>query len=197
MMRERFAQQLRFLIEIDKMKSIFRQTLLIDQSRQETDAEHSWNLAIMAMVFAEYAHTSTIDLNRVIKMVLVHDLVEIYAGDTYAYDKVGNTSKTERENQAAVRLFGILPKDQGEDYRKIWEEFDAMESDDALYANAMDCVQPLLNSYMTKGKIWRENRITSGQVYQRMEKVKKGAPEIYQWVEFVIEDSVKNGYLVR
>lgn len=196
-MRERFTQQLRFLVEIDKMKSIFRHTLLIDQSRHETDAEHSWNLAMMAMVFAEYAHTPTVDISRVIKMALVHDLVEIYAGDTYAYDDDGNASKLERETEAAARLFDLLPKDQGEAYRKLWEEFDTMESDDALYANAMDCVQPLLNSYMTKGKIWRKNQITSEKVYQRMEKVKRGAPEIYQWVEFVIEDSVKNGYLAR
>ena len=178
------------------MKSIYRQTLLIDESRKETDAEHSWHFAVMSLILAEYAG-STIDINRVIKMALVHDLVEIYAGDTYAYDEVGNASKEKREQEAADRLFSILPKDQGVLYKKLWEEFDKIESEEALYANAIDCVQPLINNYMTKGKSWKENAATSDRVYKRIEKIKKGAPKMYDWIVNLVEESVQNGYLTR
>lgn len=196
-MTERFAQQLRFLTEIDKMKGILRQTILIDESRQETDAEHSWHFAMMAMILAEYAHAPEVDIARVIRMALVHDLVEIYAGDTYAYDEVGCADQRARETAAADKLFALLPEDQGAMCRALWEEFDLLESADALYANAMDCVQPLLNNYMTKGKTWQKNKATSDRVYKRMERVKKGAPRVYVWIVEMIEESVAKGYLMR
>lgn len=196
-MTERLKRQMDFLIEIDKMKSIYRQTILIDETRRETDAEHSWHLAMMAMVLGEYAHSPEVRIDRAVCMVLVHDLVEIYAGDTYAYDDTGNADKGVREKQAADRLFGLLPEEQGLFFRRHWEEFDRMESVDAVYANALDCIQPLMNNYMTKGRMWQKNGATSTKVYQRMEKIKKGAPEVYEWVRGLIEESIKQGYLQK
>lgn len=196
-MDKRFEQQMEFIVEIDKMKSVYRQTILIDESRRETDAEHSWHFAMAAIVFAEYAHSSEVNLKRVVEMALAHDLVEIYAGDTYAYDEQANEDKNERETRAAERLFALLPEDQGARFKALWEEFDKMESPDALYANAIDCLQPLISSYMTKGKMWRKNRATSRRVYERMEKIRRGAPPLYEWVKRVIEESVDKGYLDR
>lgn len=196
-MDKRFEQQLEFIVEIDKMKSVYRQTILIDESRRETDAEHSWHFAMAAIILAEYAHSPDINLKRVVEMALAHDLVEIYAGDTYAYDEQANEDKNERETRAAGRLFALLPEDQGARFKALWEEFDQMESSEALYANAIDCLQPLISSYMTKGKMWRKNRAASRRVYERMEKIRLGAPPLYEWVKQVIEESVDKGYLRR
>lgn len=196
-MDSRFQRQLNFLVEIDKMKSIYRQTILIDESRRETDAEHSWHFALMALVLSEYAADEHVDIHKVVRMALVHDLVEIYAGDTYAYDDAGNSTKEKREKAAADKLFALLPDDQTNVYRQLWDEFEQAESAEAQYANAIDCVQPLINNYMTKGKTWNQNKATSDRVYKRMEKVKAGAPKIYEWVVDLIEDSIRKGYLQR
>lgn len=195
-MKERLEKQIQFLVEIDKMKSIYRQTILMDQSRRETDAEHSWHFAVMALVLAEYAG-GEIDVSKAVKMALVHDLVEIDAGDTYAYDEAGNSTRAERENKAADRVFALLPGDQGAACRALWEEFERAESAEARYANAMDSLQPILNNYMTGGAMWKKNGATSEQVYRRMEKIKNGAPEIYAWAAGLIEESVHKGYLKR
>ena len=133
----RLDQQLRFTAEIDKMTSILRRTMLIDGSRRENDAEHSWHIAVMALIFEEYA-TEPVNINRAVKMCVVHDLIEIYAGDTFAYDAAGNADKAEREAAAADKLFAQLPKEQGEEIRLLWEEFDAMQTPDAKYAACMD-----------------------------------------------------------
>ena len=193
--KTRFEHQLSFLIEVDKMKNVLRQTLLADGSRQETDAEHSWHFALMSMVLYEYCTEPHVDLNQVIKMALVHDLVEIYAGDTFAYDIQGNQDKALREKQAADKLFGLLPEDQGMEYRKLWEEFDAMETPEARYAASIDRLQPLINNLLTQGHPWRKGHVTSSQVYQRMEPIRHSTPDLWPFVEESIQDSVAKGYL--
>lgn len=194
-MNERFEKQLSFLIEVDKMKTILRRTLLADGSRRENDAEHSWHFALMAMIFYEYADRTRVDLSRVIKMALIHDLVEVYAGDTFAYDEEGNLDKEERERQAADRLFSLLPEDQGGEIRALWEEFDAMETADSRYAAAIDRMQPFINNYMTRGYTWSMGDVNRGKVLCRMDMVRQGAPELWPFVEAVIADSIEKGYL--
>ena len=147
MQKSRLEQQMHFLIEIDQMKNVLRQTLLADGSRRESDAEHSWHLAMYAMLLAEYA-PEPIDVNRVIQMVLVHDLIEIYAGDTFCYDLKGNQDKAEREGAAADKLYALLPADQAAEYRALWEEFDRMDTADSRFAAALDRLQPILNKYL-------------------------------------------------
>lgn len=191
----RLHKQLEFLAEVDKMKTIMRRTLLADGSRQESDAEHSWHIALMAMVLYEHANCPEVNLLRVIKMTLVHDLVEVYAGDTFAYDAEGYESKAQREQIAAEQLFGMLPEDQEQEIRELWEEFDAMETPDALYAAALDRVQPLINNYLTNGHTWKHGDVTSDMVYKRIETVKESLPALWSFVEFMIEDSIQRGIL--
>lgn len=191
----RLKQQLHFLLEVDKMKTVFRQTLLTDRSRRENDAEHSWHLALMAMMLQEYA-AEPIDLFRVLKMALVHDLIEIYAGDTFAYDVEGNLSKQQREQQAADRLFALLPPDQGAEIRALWEEFDAMQTADARYAAAIDRIQPFLNNVVTDGHTWKQGRVHREQVLQRMDPVRLATPEIWPLIELAIADAVEKGQIL-
>ena len=190
---ERFKKQLQFLKEIDAMKNILRQTMLVDYSRRENDAEHSWHFAVTAMILAEYSDND-VDMFRVLKMALVHDLVEVYAGDTFAYDVIGNEDKEAREQAAADRIFGLLPEDQGHELRSLWEEFDAMETHDALYAACIDRLQPFINNYFTQGHTWRKGKVKPEQVYKRMEPIKHGVPKLWSFIEYVIEDSIKKGY---
>lgn len=195
MQSSRLAQQLQFIVEIDKLKRVLRQTLLTDESRQENSAEHSWHLAIMAILLTEYAPSSEIDVLRVIKMLLVHDLVEIDAGDTFCYDHQGNLDKAVREAQAAKRIFGLLPEEQGTELRNLWEEFEAQETPAAKFAAALDRIQPLLHNQQTRGGTWRIHGITRKQVLWRMQPVKDGAPALWPVVEKIIEDCVVAGYL--
>lgn len=192
---QRFSQQLTFLTQVDKMKNILRQTLLADGSRRETDAEHSWHFALMAMVLYEYCALPHVDLNRVLKMALVHDLVEIYAGDTFCYDQAANQDKALREKESADRLFALLPEDQGVEYRKLWEEFDAMETSDARYAAAIDRLQPLINNLLTEGHTWKLGNVAAVQVYERMDPIRTAAPALWPFVEKSIQESVEKGYL--
>src|SRR5438874_2362757 len=150
---ERFERQIRFILEIDKLKTILRRTYLIHADRAENTAEHSWHLAIMAILLAEHAN-EPVDVARVVKMVLVHDIVEIDAGDTYFYDPLGAADKAEREHTAADRLFGILPPDQSLELRTLWEEFEAGTTADARFALALDRFMPQLHNYYTKGRSW-------------------------------------------
>lgn len=195
MNQNRLEQQFKFLVEVDKMKNVARKTLLADGSRQETDAEHSWHFALMAMVLYEYCDCKNVNIDRVIRMALVHDLIEIYAGDTFAYDVKGNESKLAREAAAADRLFAILPEDQAVTYRKLWEEFDAMETADAQYAASIDRLQPIINNFLTAGHTWQLGNVTSAQVYERMAPIETAAPELWKVVEFIINDSIEKGYL--
>ncbi len=194
---DRLEKQLQFIITADGAKNIFRRTTLADGSRRENDAEHSWHLALMAMLLEEYAGEAGVDIGRVIKMVIIHDLVEIYAGDTFAYDEVGNASKAQRENEAADKLFGSLPEEQGKELRKLWEEFDAMETKDAAFAGGLDRLQPLLNNYMTKGASWTRDQVDSSKVFKRVEILKRSAPQLWKAAEFIINDSIEKGYLKK
>lgn len=194
-METRLEKQIKFLLEVDKMKSIFRQTMLLNQSRTENDAEHSWHFALMSMILYEYVDNSKVNLFRVLKMALVHDLIEIYAGDTYAYDTVANLDVKEREEKAADKLFSLLPEDQAKEIRELWEEFDERETYDAKYASAIDALQPFLNNYYTQGKTWQINNAKSSQVYKRQERIKNEIPELWPFVDNLIKDAIEKGYL--
>jgi putative hydrolase of HD superfamily len=190
----RLDQQLSFIVEIDKLKTVIRQSLLIDMSRRENSAEHSWHLAVMATVLTEHAKEQ-VDVLRVLKMLLVHDIVEVDAGDTFAYDTAGYTDKDERERKAAERIFGLLPSEQGQELRALWEEFEARSTPDSKYANALDRLQPLLHNSRTQGGTWRIHNVTKDKVIKRMEPIKIGMPEIYPMVEKIIEDACAAGWI--
>nr|WP_230968051.1 HD domain-containing protein [Nostoc sp. WHI] len=188
------TQQIQFIIEIDRLKQVMRQTLLTDGSRQENSAEHSWHLAVMAIALAEYA-PEDVNIFQAIKMLLIHDLVEIDAGDTFCYDVQGNHSKAEREAQAALRLFGLLPDDQGSELRLLWDEFEAGKTPTAKFAAALDRIQPLLHNQQTQGGSWRIHGIRREQVMKRVAPVETGAPELWPFVLQLIDDCVTAGYL--
>jgi putative hydrolase of HD superfamily len=190
----RLSQQIQFIIEIDKLKGILRQTRLTDDSRQENSAEHSWHLALMAIILAEYAPPQ-VDLGRAITMVLLHDLDEIDAGDTFCYDVQGNQDKPVREEKAATRIFGMLPEDQGQSLREIWDEFEAVATPTARFAVALDRLQPLLLNYQNQGGTWQLHGITEGQVMQRMEPLQEGTPQLWELVEQIVADCIEAGYL--
>ena len=194
MLPEQFEKQLRFITEIDRMKHILRRTLLVDGSRRENDAEHSWHIAIMAMLLREYADPS-VNVDRVVKMCLVHDLIEIYAGDTFAYDAGANADKLERERASADKLFALLPEDQGGELRALWEEFDAEETADARYAAAMDHLQPFIHNVMTDGHTWKEGHVNREQVYARMAIVKTAVPALWPFVENAVNQGVEAGII--
>ena len=191
---ERLDSQLWFTAEIDKMTSVLRRTVLIDRSRRENDAEHSWHIAVMALLYAEYAK-EPVDIGRVVQMCVVHDLVEIYAGDTFAYDVEGNRNKEEREKAAADRLFSELPVDQGEKIRALWEEFDAVETADAKYAACMDRLQPFLHNTLTEGHTWVLGGTDRAGVEKRMAPIKDFMPEVYEWIDRNIEIALEKGWL--
>lgn len=190
----RLDQQLKFSAEIDKMTQVYRRTLLISGVRQENDAEHSWHVAVMALLFKEYCIEEP-NVERAIKMLVVHDLIEIYAGDTFAYDVKGNQDKAEREALAADKLYSQLPEEQGGELRALWEEFDAMETVDAKYAACMDRLQPLLHNTLTEGHTWRDGGAVRPQVEERSAIIKEFMPEVYNWIKKNIDRSVANGWL--
>lgn len=191
---ERLARQIDFLIEMDKLKSVARRSPLADGSRVENSAEHSWHLALMAMVLAVYA-AEPVDAARVVRMLLVHDIVEIDAGDTYAYDPAANVGKAEREQEAAGRLFGLLPDDQAADLHALWEEFEARATAEARFANSLDRLMPLLHNYLNDGRVWREHGVTAEQVRRRMAPVAEGSPDLGTIVEAILADSLSRGLL--
>lgn len=191
---ERLKQQVEFIIEIDKMKNILRRTLIMDGTRRENDAEHSWHISVMAMLLHEYVDGEA-DVSRVIKMLLLHDLVEIYAGDTFAYDEQANSDKAERELNAANKLFGHLPDDQRQEFRALWDEFELGQSLDARYAACMDRLQPLIHNYITEGHTWKEGNVNSGMIYKRMNVIASTAPKLWKVVEYIIDNSIEKGYL--
>lgn len=192
---ERLAQQWNFIREIDKLKLVLRRTLLLDGSRYENDAEHSWHLAVMAVLLREHANEPAVDIVRVIKMVLVHDIVEIDAGDTYCYDEKGNLGKVDREKVAADRLFGLLPVDQQQELKSLWEEFEARETPEAKFAAALDRVQPLMHNHGTGGVVWKAHGVRSGKVLERNRHVEEGSRVLWEFAESLIRDAVQRGYL--
>ncbi len=182
MFPERIEKQFEFLKEIDKEKNIFRQTYLADGMRKENDAEHAWHMALFVMVLSEYANED-IDVLKTMKIVLIHDLIEIYAGDTYAYDSKGNESKRGRELAAADRLFNILPKDQAEEFRALWDEFEENITPEARFANTMDKIQPLMLNNASEGRSWKEHGVHASQVYGRNEKTHLGSEELWKYAD--------------
>ena len=192
----RLDAQLQFSAEIDRMTSVLRRTLLLDKSRCENDAEHSWHIAVMALLFEEYA-VAEFDMKHAVEMLLVHDLIEIYAGDTFAYDAVANQSKKQREDMAAEQLFSILPDDQKEYIKALWLEFDSGVTNESKYANCLDKLQPFFHNIMTEGYTWRnaENPVTRTQVETRMACVKEFMPQVYVWVEKCIDGASENHWL--
>ena len=190
----RLDQQLKFVAEIDKMTQIFRRTMLVDGSRRENDAEHSWHIAVMALLFTEYVKHKP-DVGRAVKMLVVHDLIEIYAGDTFAFDVEGNKTKEQNEAAAADKLFAQLPSEQGAEIRALWEEFDDMKTPDSIYANCMDRIQPFLHNTLTTGATWKEGQVSKKQVEQRLAIVKENMPELWSWVEINIDNAIKHGWI--
>ena len=193
-MDERLKKQMDFLLEADKLKFITRQTYLSDGKRKENDGEHSWHLALMAVLLSEYSNEK-IDLVKVITMVLIHDMVEIDAGDTYAYDAVGNQSKREREVKAADRIFNILPQDQAEKFRQLWEEFEAYETPEAKFAHVCDNVQPLMLNDATDGRAWREHDVKKSQVLQRNRRTGEGSQVLMEYINRILDKNVESGNL--
>lgn len=192
----RLEQQLSFILELDKLKQIGRQTYLADGSRKENDAEHSWHLALMAFILAEYAN-EPVDVCKTMKMVMLHDVIEIDAGDTYAYDSEGNATKRERELQAAERLYRLLPEDQAAEYRSLWDEFEAMETPEAKFANTLDKVQPLLLNHASGGRSWREHGVKESQVRKRNARTAEGSDALWEHASALIEANIRNGNLSK
>ena len=191
---ERLGQQLKFIVEIDKVKNIFRQTYLADGERKENDAEHSWHIALMAYLLQEYSE-EPVDVPKVMLMVLIHDLVEIDAGDTYAYDSEGAKTKREREVKAAERIFGILPEDQGAYLRELWDEFEEYETADAKYAHLLDNFQPLLLNDASNGKSWEEHVVQKEQIYKRNERIPETSEQVWKKMQDIIQKHIDLGHV--
>lgn len=193
-MDERLKKQLDFSLEIDKEKNIFRQTHLSGHGRRENDAEHAWHMAIMAYLLREYANED-VDLVRVMLMCLIHDIVEIDAGDTYAFDPEGLKTQQERESRAKERLFGLLPADQGAELTALFEEFEAFETPEARYAHALDNLQPLILNNSNDGGDWKEHGVTAGTVYGRHRKTRLGSEKLFEITDQILKDNIRKGNL--
>ena len=192
MEKERLEKQIDFILEADKEKNIFRQTHLSGNGRRENDAEHAWHMAIMVYLLKEYANEG-IDVAKAMMMALIHDIVEIDAGDTYAYDTKGLETQKAREEQAAERIFGLLPDDQGEELKSLFEEFEAGESPEARFVRSMDNFQPLLLNDSNDGSDWREHGIRKTQIMNRHMKTKLGSNIIWERAEKIIKENVRKG----
>ncbi len=193
MIDERLKKQIEFIVETDKLKNIYRQTYVINEDRKENDSEHSWHLALMAFILAEHSNVE-IDVLKTIKMVLIHDIVEIDAGDTYCYDKEGYKDKAEREGKAAERIFGILPDDQRDEMFSLWQEFEAMNTPESKFAAALDRVQPLTLNYRKGGVSWKEHKVTKDMVLERNSHIADGSDEIWKYAEEIINDAELRGF---
>ncbi|MFR9147553.1 MAG: HD domain-containing protein [Mediterraneibacter sp.] len=192
--KSRLEKQIAFLTEVDKEKNIFRQTYLADRKRKENDAEHSWHLALAAVLLKEHMKEDA-DLGRVMTMVLIHDLVEIDAGDTYAYDTEGAATKREREVKAADRIFGILPEDQGTYLRELWDEFEAYETAEAKYAHLLDNFQPLMLNDASDGKSWEEHGVHKSQVCRRNARIPETSEIVWEKMLEIMDKHIEKGHL--
>ena len=191
-MEERLKRQLEFSLEIDKEKNVFRQTHLSGHGRNENDAEHSWHMAIMAYLLREYSN-EPVDIARVMLMCLIHDVVEIDAGDTYAYDEASLATQQEREDNAKERLFSMLPQDQAEELTEIFEEFEAYETPESKFAHAMDNLQPVILNNSNGGGDWKEHGVTQEQIYGRQRKTALGSEELFEVIDRIIQENVRKG----
>jgi len=196
MILESIHKQIAFIKEIDKIKYIQRKTKLFNSDRNENDAEHSWHLAMMAIVLAEHANES-IDILKVVKMVLIHDIVEIDAGDTFIYDTQKNHDNTANERLAAQRIFGLLPKKQAHELIEIWEEFEAGTSKEAKFAKSMDRLEPLLQNTSNDGGTWKEFEVPYDKVYEKKKVINEGSRSLWEYAEQLIEESVEKGILKK
>lgn len=194
-MDERLRKQIEFALEIDKEKNIFRQTHLSNHGRNENDAEHAWHMAIMAYLLREYSN-EPIDIGKVMLMCLTHDIVEIDAGDTYAYDLEGQKTQKAREEAAKERIFSMLPEDQKSELSSLFDEFEAYETPEAKFAHAMDNLQPLMLNDSNDGADWREHRVHSSQVYGRQSKTRRGSQKLYELVDQLIQKNIKKGNIM-
>ncbi|WP_374015714.1 HD domain-containing protein [Paenibacillus thiaminolyticus] len=196
-MKDRLEMHVEFIKEVDKLKSVFRQSYLLDRSRHENDAEHTWHLTVMAILLHEYANERNLNLLRVLKMLIIHDIVEIDAGDTFAYDAQGHEDKFARESKAAKRLFGILPEEQKNEMMQLWMEFEQRQTPEAQYAAALDRLQPLIHNYTTEGKSWQEHGVTSDRVLARIGGIKEGSQQLGRFAEKLAQQAVERGYLAK
>ncbi len=194
MENERLKKQIEFIKEIDKIKYIQRRTKLFNSDRHENDAEHSWHLAMMTIVLAEHSNVQ-IDILKVLKMVLIHDIVEIDAGDTFIYDTNKSHSNTDEERDAANRIFGLLPQEQALEFISIWEEFEKGASNEAKFAKSMDRLEPLLQNTSNDGGTWKEFGVKYKTVYEKKKVIKEGSDELWNFADELLQDSVKKGIL--
>ena len=194
MITDRLRKQMEFMLEIDKLKNITRQTYIINEHRKENDAEHSWHIAVLAFLLAEYADPA-IDVTRVMKMLLLHDIVEIDAGDTYCYYEEGYKSKPQREENAARRIFGILPEDQAKEFYSLWREFEDGITPEAKFAAVLDRIQPLTLNYAKDGVSWIEHGVHAHQVEQRNKANSEASPQLAELIQSMISDASRRGLL--
>ena len=195
-MSDRLAQQIQFILEVDKLKQILRQTLKTTDRQRENDAEHSWHLALMVLVLAEHANVPDLDVLKVLGMVIVHDLVEIDAGDTFVYDEAGMADKPEREQKAADRIFGMLPDDQEKHFRALWDEFEERATPEARFSAALDRLQPVLLNVNTDGHAWKHHGIRQNQVLDRNRHMAEGSEAIWEYARAEIQKAVDRGDLL-
>ena len=193
---DRLLKQIDFIKEIDKIKYVQRRTKLFNSNRPENDAEHSWHLAMMVLVLAEHSN-ETLDIVKTLKMVLIHDIVEIDAGDTFIYDAVKAHTNTEEERLAAERIFGLLPPGQAEEFIAIWEEFEAGKTKEARFARSVDRLQPLLQNLSNNGGTWTEFAIDYEKVYQKKKVIKQGSQLLWDYAKNLINESVEKGILKK
>ena len=195
-MDERIQKQLAFSLEIDKVKNILRQTHLSGHGRRENDAEHSWHMAVMAYLLKEHANEQ-VDISRVMLMCLIHDIVEIDAGDTYAYDTDSQKSQKEREDRAKERIFSLLPEDQKAEFISLFDEFEANETPEAKFAHAMDNLQPLMLNDSNGGADWRDHGVAAEQVYKRHSKTKLGSEKLYEITDDILQANIEKGNIKK
>lgn len=192
----RLARQVAFLVEVDRLKEVFRQTVLTGSRRRENDAEHSWHLCLCVLVLAEHANAPGLDVLRVLRMLIVHDLVEIDAGDTFAYaDAATIAGQHDREARAADRIFGLLPEDQGRELRALWDEFEERRTPEARFAAAVDRFQPMLLNAHTEGHAWRQHRVTFPRVMARNATIAEGSAAVWEYAARMVAEAVERGHL--
>lgn len=192
----RIDKQTNFVLEIDKLKNIIRRSYLLDKRRKENTAEHSWHVSTMALLMSEH-YEKKVDILRVVKMLLIHDIVEIDAGDTYIYDEKEKAKKSAKEQLAAKRIFGLLPNDQKQELSELWQEYEDKQTPEAQYAYCMDRIIPLLSNYYTQGKSWQEHGILSSQVYDLFSPMKNISPYFYNYAINLVEKAIKEKYIAE